>query len=340
MADIIQSYIVRPEKHVDERVTLIGSELEHGTKLFNQLNAVYSASDDECNISISFNMNQVGQQQNDARDLLVQFIAEPSLNNSIHIADRLRLNTTRRSGLGLFFLMLGESAGQPKLVLSRYPVDTGILADESDGELDVQLVERVFMKNRMSYKSVVYKNLTPTSNVWDGFAVDKQINSLTHEVSEYWIKQFLLSDFRETGAAGTKRLANTIRKAMKELEESEESDASFELLPLLSMGSRFANQAVSINGIMNRYNLSQEARDAIIGCLSRPDLAGLTFNFEQVIYEREIRLRLMKLDSGAYIAAPAPDFDDIISPVGLDGGRPTGFRVDGRILEQTIRKKI
>lgn len=337
MVDLIHSYIVRPEKNIEELTPLVGVAIQSGGALFTQLRAVYDAANDECDIAIQFNPGPDGTQQNDARDALIKYIAAPSLPLADVIADRLRICTTRRSGLGLLFIMTGQIDGQSKIVLSRFPADSGILAEEEGGTLNVELVERVFMKNRTAYKSVVYNNLTATSGVWIGNAVDKQINSLMQETSGYWIKGFLNSDFRETGPAGTKRLANAIRKAMI---AAKDSNVSVELLPLLNLGAQLDGQAVSIHDVLTRYNISDDAQQLVRSSLPRPEVANITFTFERVIFENEIKLKVIKLDSGAYIAAPASEFDDIVGSVDNKDGQPNEYYVQGKLVDTVIRKKI
>ena len=111
--------------------------------------------------------------------------------------------------------MLGEERSAKKLVLSRFPADSGILADLSAGNLNVEFLERIFMKSKTDYKSAVFVRTSSVSDFWDAKAVDKQIDNQQIALSDYWIKDFLASDFRTTAAAGTRRLANALKTASK-----------------------------------------------------------------------------------------------------------------------------
>ncbi len=44
--------------------------------------------------------------------------------------------------------------------------------------------------------------------------VDRQINAGSKAMADYWISDFLLSEFATTPAAGTKRLATALRDAI------------------------------------------------------------------------------------------------------------------------------
>jgi hypothetical protein len=50
---------------------------------------------------------------------------------------------------------------------------------------------------------------------WSGRAIDQQLNPLSGEPSNYWISDFLLSDFTTTPPAGTRRLAIALRDAAR-----------------------------------------------------------------------------------------------------------------------------
>ena len=111
--------------------------------------------------------------------------------------------------------MAGKEGREHKIVISRFPADVGILAEESERALTVEFLERVFMKRATTYKAAAYQHTSLAAGFWLGRAVDKQINSDMVQLSNYWIAEFLDSDFRTTAAAGTKRLAVALRDAAR-----------------------------------------------------------------------------------------------------------------------------
>ena len=52
-------------------------------------------------------------------------------------------------------------------VMSRFPADSGILAEQTAKTLNVQFLEKIFMKSATSYKSAVYTGASP-SDFWEG----------------------------------------------------------------------------------------------------------------------------------------------------------------------------
>jgi hypothetical protein len=63
------------------------------------------------------------------------------------------------------------------------------------------------MKNKQSYKTVLYRDASLKAGFWSGRAVDKQINTPPSPTSDYWVADFLLSEFSVTSAQGTKRFS-------------------------------------------------------------------------------------------------------------------------------------
>jgi hypothetical protein len=147
-----------------------------------------------------------GAQQNSCRDAILTYLSGPTLIRGRHIAERLRAVTTHRSSMSLLFLIAGSEEQDHKMIVSRFPADSGVLAEENQQTLNIAFLERVFMKSAKSYKAVLYRDSSLRAGFWSGRAVDKQLNSPETQLSNYWIAEFLDSDFLTTSAAGTRRL--------------------------------------------------------------------------------------------------------------------------------------
>jgi hypothetical protein len=216
----IHTYLVHPGKGVQQPQKIGGTTVRlDGSKLVTLLDNIYSRSDIECDIDISFNHSAAGKQQNSCRDFIIDYLRGPSLSLGRRVAKRLQEMTDHRSGIGLLFLITGKKDGAHKLVISRFPTDTAILADEDAQNLTVKFLERVFMKSASSYKAVAYEDTSFHAGFWTGKAVDRQITSRVIELSEYWIFHFLDSNFRVTPAAGTRRLGIALRNAAKSTDD-------------------------------------------------------------------------------------------------------------------------
>jgi hypothetical protein len=263
----IHTFLVYPGKGAAAARQINGTSVALRGSLFNLLDGIYSRADQECEIDIIFKPTEDGVQQNDCRDLICAYLDDPSLPNARAIAERLESQTDKRSGLGLLFLIAGKEGRDHKIVLSRFPTDSAILVEENPRTLDVEFLERVFMKNKTSYKAVLYRDTSLRGGFWSGKAIDKQI-SLFGESSDYWIADFLLSAFKVTATQGTRRLGAALRDAAKK------SDINIkqEIVAAATLAGRLGKESTSIADFGKRFNLSPEAQAAVVKELKSPRL--------------------------------------------------------------------
>lgn len=297
------------------------------------LDGIYQKSDDECNIDISFNHNEMGTQQNDCRDLLIRYTRDPTVSHGRDIAERLQAVTTNRSGLGLLFTIVGTEGREHKLVVSRFPADSGILAEEDDQSLSVEFLEKVFMKSATSYKAAVYRGTSISSHFWDGMAVDKQINSGVLTISNYWIKEFLASDFKTTSAAGTRRLAIALRTALR---KTEDLSIKEQLTAAARLASNQHGRTTSISSFSRNVGLSNEAQERLKQQLPSESLFTERFTFSRDEFVKHVAFQSVELDNGGILMADASDFDEVFHTEPLDGDRKR-FITQGRIVNLKLK---
>jgi hypothetical protein len=75
----IHTYLVHPSKGHEIEPQLGGASVPLDGKLFRLLDDIYSRSDNECDIDISFNQSAYGTQRNPCRDLFVDYLHGPTL---------------------------------------------------------------------------------------------------------------------------------------------------------------------------------------------------------------------------------------------------------------------
>ena len=332
----IHTYLVHPKKGSTEPSQTSGAlvRLDEESKLFQLLETIYAKSDQECRIDITFVPTPEGKQQNDCRDLICRYVEKPRLATGKAIAERLEMQTDGRSGLGLLFLILGKEGRDHKLVISRFPTDNAIYVDENPSTLTVQFLERVFMKNKASYKAVVYRSAALRAGFWSGRAIDKQLGPATGKQSDYWIIDFLLSRLSITAAQGTRRLASALRKAA----ERAGPGVKQEIVSAATLASGLVGQRLSISNFGQRFGLSSAARDAIDHELKRPHLADEIFEFDLTEFQSVIAFKSAELDNGATVTAPASRFEEVIHSEIIDAERQlVRFSTEGRIVNEKLR---
>ena len=329
----IHAYLVHPDKRSRQPKKVRGTTVSLHGRLFDLLGRIYGRSHTECDIDITFKHASDGSQQNDCRDLVREYVRDSTLENGRKLAERLAQQTDRRSRLGLLFLIVGRDGSESTLLISRFPTDFAIYVDEDPRQFSVEFLERVFMRNKESYKAAVYRDRSLQAGFWRGKATDRQLNSRAKEVSNYWILDFLASQLTVTSAAGSRRLAVAMSRAAKKanLEVKQEINAA----ALLARG--LAGQTISITELFDRYNLSQEARIGITSELPRPVLSEERFELSAPVFERIHAFRSIELSNGGILTAPTSRFDDVFLRMASDHEEVTRFVTEGRIVNERLR---
>jgi hypothetical protein len=253
------------------------------------------------------------------------------------LAERLQQVTTRRSGLGLLFLIKGGQAEDERLVVSRFPADQGVIAEEQGSGLSVEFVERVFLKSAHAYKSVMYVAETLDHGFWQGVAVDRQASRM-RELSNYWIGDFLDSELLTTGPAGTKRLATAIRKAVQ---QSDELAVRQELVAATQLLRNRQGHRFSARQIIAELGVSQAGLEAIEAVIPRPELMDEIFQFDRQEFDRHVLYRSVQLDNGGLLTAEQERFADVFQEELLNASEGTRrYVTEGRIVDERIRKTL
>ncbi|MCF1744185.1 hypothetical protein [Paradevosia shaoguanensis] len=330
----IHTYLVHPNKGVAEPAAIVGSQVPHEGEMFSLLRSVYEKADTECNIGIVFNKGSDGSQANVRRDMLTAYAGAPSVDLGRSLAEELGLVTTRRSGLGLLFLIKGKEGDVHKVVISRFRANNGVVVNEAADMLTVEFIDRVFMKNAHSYKAVVYRHQSLHGGFWTGMAVDKQINSQDLETSDYWMKDFLLSDFMTNPAFGTRRLAVALKRAIKATDNLE---IKRQITAAATLAGGLGNETISVEGFCTRYAFTDEARVAVITQLERSDLAGDSFKFDVQEFVKQLPYRTVELDNGAMLTAEAAAFNKVFQHEPANGEQ-TQFTTVGAIVSEKLEK--
>ncbi|HOY78089.1 MAG TPA: hypothetical protein PLN33_09800 [Hyphomonadaceae bacterium] len=325
------TFLVQPGKNSKEPADIDGVGVPLKGGIFKLLDGIYSNSGSECDIAFSFRMQEDGEQQNDCRDLIVQYIENPTLPNGRKIASRLYDHTDKRSGLGLLFLVYGREGRRHKLVVSRFPTDSAILADQQGGKLAVEFLERVFMKSKTSYKAAAFEDGSVNAGFWEGRAVDRQSGS---DASQYWIEEFLQAEFLTTPESGTRRLAVALHNAAT---KSDDLLVKNEVASAVTLGGKLGPGQTSIEEFATRFNLSDETVAAIRAQLPSDNSMTERFNFIANEFNKHVGYRFVELDNGAMLSASATRFDDVFKQEEVGGASSkVKFTTIGQVTNERV----
>ena len=133
----ILSFLIPPGKNILDPDPIRGREItKESEKLYALMRDIFSKSDNECDIPIGLRNFPDESQKSEVLELLIKFLSNPVLDVGFEIAARLQSVSTRVSKLGLLFIILGKEGKEQKLVISRFPVSQGIVADIDNEELN------------------------------------------------------------------------------------------------------------------------------------------------------------------------------------------------------------
>ena len=338
------SFLTRPPEGDGVPLPVKGATLKLEGDLFDMLNGLFLRSTADCNLDIAFNARDDGVQENLRRSQVVGLALNPTMEAARDIADALQAATTRVSGMGLMFILLGStpvgSTGkiERRIYLARFPTTMGITAEDDGPELKVDYLERVFLKNANAYKAVVWDGVNLKKDFWKGRATDKQVNDRAFSTSSYWLRTFLDCDFMTTAAAGTMRLAKALRETINQTENvalKEELIAAAKLAPNLD------GEVMTIDTFHERFKLSEGAKDAMLSTLSKPSLSFSTFEFSAVEFAKQLKFKTLHMDSGAVLTAPAGKWDKCfeLEDVNEETGEKT-YRTTGKVSNALIRGSV
>jgi hypothetical protein len=332
----IHCFLTHPARGVETQPPIGGTAVPKSGRLYNMLQTIFDRSDEECDTEISFNHNAQGVQQNDSRDLLLAYLGSRTIVNGRKIAVRLQSMTTHKSGLGLLFLMFGDDGSDSKIVLSRFPADQGILAEESKDQLRVEFLEKVFMKSATSYKAAAYDWDGTATGMWTGRAVDRQINNPQQELAQYWIREFLASELRTTSAAGTRRLAVALRTAINGLDDPE---AKGQITAAVTLARTLNRRTTSAANFLSHFGLGDVATQAVERAIGHENLVIENFQFDATEFGRHIAFRSMELSNGGILSAEATRFDKVFQQETVDtSNKIVRVTTQGQVVDQRLRK--
>lgn len=331
------AFLIPPGKGAKGGGAISAKELAMGTgKLSDMLGSIFSSDPSSRDFEITFNPAADGTQQNDCRDLLITFEANPTATNGLRIAERLQAATDNRSGIGLLFLLLGTGGPKKRLVVSRFPTDQAILAEVNSGSLDVEFLEQVFIKRLSSYKAVMLEHKNPSHGFWKGIATDRQAGQSGEHISEYWLDDFLNADFSETPAAGTRRLANALKQALKinpNLAVKSEIAHASSLAP-----AAFAGKTLTIDDFCNHFGFSTSTKETIKTQLTKPSLFGKVFQFDPTEFKTVAPYRTVEMTNGAILTAPNEEFEKVFDAQTTSNGM-VRYSTEARVSDQRLARR-
>lgn len=330
--EAIYSFLTYPKKNRPNDPLEPGAAIpiQHD-KLNRMLGGIFDKAGQDCIVPIMF-VSDGAQQENAVRSELIALAERRSLQTATPLAIRLQRATGGQSGMGLLFVCLGDDNGRTRIVISRFPADEGVVAERSDAALSVQFVEQVFLKSAYSYKAATYIASDRADQLWQGHVVDRQINAGNKAVADYWISDFLLSEFATTSAAGTKRLAVALRGVIS---TNPSIRVKHEIASAAHLAGNLPNRALTIADFCDHFHFSKETKQLVLSQV-KPQLANERFRFDAQEFARHLAYKRVELNNGAVLTAPADRFGQIFRETRHQNEHT--FVTSGTIIDERFKR--
>ncbi|AYV57706.1 hypothetical protein EFP84_18885 [Leptospira kmetyi] len=330
----IFSFFIPPYVDGEEELPFPGTEIPLNGKAFDFLQEQYSKAKDECRIPIVF-IAKDDQQANDVRDSVIKLLKRKTLENASLLATRLWRVTDARPGHGLMFLIMGKTNGLQNILIARYAADTGFTANATKSSLSVALIENIFLKNVGAYKAALYEGSAFETDFWEGLAIDKQ-NRTFKELSDYWIKNFLESDFKISPKRGSMMLGKAVRKAILSTENLSDKH---DIISTIALAKNLNGKAISATDYCSTFSLSEGLTNHILNSLGNETIRETKFIFESETFKEVTAIRTIYLNNGAIVSGDAEQFSSIWEE------NPTideniEYKTKGKIINEKVRTKL
>lgn len=334
--EAVHAFLVHPGKGVTGATPVSGKELDQTGKLFDQLQSVFDAGPDKRDFEVTFKVAAGGPQQNDCRDAMLAYANNPTLPNGQAIAERLQSVTDKRSAIGLLFLINGNHGLKRRLVVSRLPTDQAILAEIGGSGLELEFLEQVFIRRLAAYKALLLEDQNPNTGFWSGLVTDRQAGGTAENISHYWMADFLTADFSDTPAAGTRRLAEALKKAIK---SNPNLDVKSEIASAVTLAkTAFSGKQTSVEDFCKHFGFSVSTQQSVIAQLPKPSLATKAFKFDAKVFKERLPYRTVEIENGAILTAPSGDFDNVFRMTQKPGDI-VEFTTRGRVADERMARK-
>jgi hypothetical protein len=174
-----------------------------------------------------------------------------------------------------------------------------------------------------------------STGFWLGRATDKQTADPAVRASNYWIAEFLDSDYRTTSAAGTRRLAVVLRDAAR---HSDDLGVRREIAAAVTLAGSLKGTTTSVKEFQTRFGLSEAACQAMRREMKPTESVTDRFRFDWEEFTSQVPYRSIELHSGAILTAPAPEFDEVFEQESADSDETVRFSTRGRIVSELLSK--
>ncbi|HEY2716678.1 MAG TPA: nucleoid-associated protein [Solirubrobacterales bacterium] len=202
---------------------------------------------------------------------------------------------------------------------------------------DIELLTEIFSRTSALRKMAVFEGKRLATNFITADVLDFQFGR-ADDVADFWITQFLEARLSITSAAGTKVLADALKRAS----EADISPAENEQVHNAAIAIRTMPQSHwSLEEVANTF-LSGNAREVFLAAAPNDIARTSSFKMDRPALERGLSFRNFKLTKNVYVSAPIEEVgeDKIVRVERAEGAADDGtgekVHIDAEIVQDRL----
>lgn len=334
----ILGFAVSPQRTSDEKILPSGGAFAVTAEIKNALGSLMESAKLGSQSVVDFQTDpsdDSGQRKHIVRDQIIQIAFGTSAQAktaATRLAESLAACMDKRSPETL--LMVAASRDGRKLAratLWAFPQEEAFQFRPLKKGATVKLLSDIFSQSSRLRKAALFEGENIRSHFWQGRVLDLQTTGSYGKAADYWIRDFLKCRLGLEGDAGTRILADAIRKTYDQLS----SDADREQLYGAIVAVRTSPKRTWSARQFARQYLEGDLQNAFLSHVS-PDLQPLSFQFSRKVFEDRLNFRVFRLDNGAFVSAPISAIDNGVT---ILEGKERRLRCEGAILEEHVRSR-
>jgi hypothetical protein len=342
----LYGFAIQPQRLIDEDLFVDpeGGQLTVRASLRNALNGSLKVAEDSgrlTQVTLNVDLSPGGGRTNPLRTATMNLAfgsGAKSKAAALALAVQLSRAMDERSPECLFLVAAYRESGneERRVALWIFPQDEAFRF--SPGENDIELLTDIFSRTSALRKMALFSGKELDTHFLTGEVLDYQTGR-ADDVANFWIQRFLESRLAITPAAGTKVLADALKRAASaDLNAEENQQVHTAALAIHTMPQTHW----SLEQIANEF-LSGKARDVFLSTAENDATRTSVFELDRAALQRGLNYRNFRLPDNVWVSAPIDQVgDDKLVQVEtqddrVDGGGPAErLRIDADVLQDRL----
>jgi hypothetical protein len=251
---------------------------------------------------------------------------------ALTIATRLSKSMDDRSPSALLVLSTEEDGAKARrATFWAFPRDESFQFRNNKSGVVVKLLQDTFSRNSRLRKAAMFEGHRTKADFLSGRVLDYQADT-GRKAADYWIDLFLDCTLGLKGEAGTRILAQCLRKAFADADDS----ATRENLYAAMMAIRHSNQRRTSLKKFARERLNPKATKLFLDASPNDEIKTATFDFKKDVFDRTLNFRVFQLEKDIYVSAP---LGTIGKEVTVTDGPQRRLKCEGIVKDEKLKAR-